>query len=204
MQNKKKKQRSFLKAGGLIGFIVIGLAVGSLYLASVSDVVEEHIVEVRKTTLIPVGDYNPGDNSGYFYFMVKNHSANPTVEYASNVTNGTINSNCYEWSDFWNTTATGETPYSTTFDIVIKTGVTNEDGQWTSNNTWNPDYNWLLLTCADLSIGADTNMTEIEIANTSSYAWYHYYDDNGGSGYTITEGQSFNITSAKFYVQRIT
>jgi len=135
--------------------------------------------------------------------MIKNHSANPTDEYCNNITNGTINSNCYEWSDVGNTSPTGETPYSTNFDILFKVGITNEDGQWTSNSTWNEGYLWMLLTCADLSIGADTNMTIIEIANTSTYAWYHFYLNNAGSGYTITEGQSFNITSVKYYVQRI-
>ena len=46
-------------------------------------------------------------------------------------------------------------------------------------------------------------MTEQFIGNSTNYAWYHYYFNNAGSGYTITEGQSFNVTGVKFYVQRI-
>jgi hypothetical protein len=154
---------------------------------------------VQRVPTLITGDANPGDNSGFFYFMIYPHQASPGTAYATNLSNATA----YEYSDSGNVSATGETPYSTTFDIVLKVGITDEDGQWTRNNTWNPDYAWMLLTCADLGIGADTNMTEIEIANTSTYCWRHYYLNNGGSGYTIIEGQNFNITSVKYYVQRI-
>lgn len=195
----KNKKKGLMKASITMSFIVIGIICGIVYLASINDVVKEKIVnEVRIPTLI-VGDANPGDNSGFFYFMIYPHAADAMVTYASNLSNATA----YEFSDVGNTTCTGETPYSTTFDIVVKCGVTDEDGYWTSNDTRNPGYNWCLLTCADLSIGANTNMTEIFIGNTTTYAWYHYALNNSGSGYTITEGQSFNITSVKFYVQRI-
>lgn len=165
----------------------------------IENTVEPTLIESRMPTLVPLGDADPGDNSGFFYFMIYPHSGDPGTDYASNLSNGTA----YEFSDVGNTTCTNETPYSTTFDIVIKAGVTNEDGYYTSNDTRNDGYNWLLLTCADLSIGADTNMTEVFIGNTTSYAWYHYYLNNADAGYTISEGDSFNVTSSKFYVQRI-
>jgi len=209
MKKEKGKINESLKASTLVTLLIIGAVIGSIYLFSVSDVIinkpigVEQIPVDRRPTLV-TGDANPGDNSGFFYLMIKNHSANPTDEYNANLTNTTGgNSDCYEWSDTGNTSPTGETPYGTTFDILFKVGITNEDGQWTSNSTWNEGYLWMLLTCADLSISANTNMTIIEIANTSTYAWYHFYLNNAGSGYTVTEGQSFNITSSKYYVQRI-
>lgn len=198
---RKKPKRSYVKAGGFISLIAIGMICVTLYLATVNDSIEESVVEIRKPTLIPVGDYNPGDNSGFFYFMVYPHQPTPATAYAENLSN----TSAYEFSDSWNTSTTGETPYSTTFDLVWKVGVTDEDGQWTSNSTWNENYHWFLLTCADLSIGVDTNISKqvIEDPTGNDYAYYHYYINDGGSGYTIIEGESFNITSGKFYVQRI-
>lgn len=191
------------KKHGLIFGAIISLVISGMFLAFM---ISEPIVnnsskdmENRVVTLVPLGDNDPGDNSGFFYYMVYPHQADPGTAYASNLSNATA----YEFSDVGNTSATGETPYSTTFDLVIKVGVTDEDGYYTSNGTRNAGYNWMLLTCADLSIGADTNMSEQFIGNTTDYAWYHYYLDNGGSGYTITDGESFNVTSAKYYVQRI-
>jgi len=186
---------------GLIFGAILAIAVSGLFFSYIASqpMVENTIMEQRIPTLIPVGDANPGDNSGFFYFMVYPHQEDPATAYSVNLSNATA----YEYSDVGNTSATGETPYSTTFDIVIKCGVTNEDGYWTGNQSRNADYNWCLITCADLSISADTNMTEVFIGNSTTYAYYHYYMNNGGAGYTITEGQSFNVTSVKFYVQRI-
>lgn len=203
MKKGNGKIKKSLKAGGLLSLVIIGAIVASIYAFSVNDAVIEQIIPERRVPTLVTGDADPGDNSGLFYFMIKNHSDDPTTEYANNLTNGTTNSNCYEWSDLGNVSATGETPYNTNFDIVLKVGITNEDGQWSHNSSWNPGYNWMLLTCANLSISADTNMSEIQIANNTNYAWYQYYLNNAGAGYTIIEGQDFNITSVKYYVQRI-
>lgn len=160
--------------------------------------VEKIVVEKRVPVLV-TGDGNPGDNSGLFYFMIYPHSATPTTTYASNLSNATA----YEFSDTGNASCTGETPYGTTFDIVIKVGVTDDDGKNTTTGFFDDSYVWLTISCTDLSIGANTNMSEKQIGNTSSYAWYQYYSNNGGAGYTITEGQSFNVTSTKYWVMRI-
>lgn len=190
-----------IKKTGLIFGAIIAVVVSGMFLSYIvsKPLVEQNLMVEQRETVLVTGDANPGDNSGFFYFMIYPHQATPGTAYASNLSNATA----YEYSDTGNTTATRETPYSTTFDIIIKVGITNEDGYYTANQTRNPNYNWCLLTCTDLSISADTNMTEVFIGNTTTYAWYQYYMNNGGSGYTISEGQSFNITSVKYYVQRI-
>jgi len=195
MKNEKKNS---LKAGMLLTMFAVAFVAGIMMLSSVTDVVEHHIYVERKMVLV-TGDGDPGDNSGFFYFMIYPHQADPGTAYASNLSNATA----YEYSDSINTSATGETPYSTAFDIVIKVGCTDEDGYNTTSSAWDDSYMSMTLTCADLSIGGDTSMTEIQIVNHSSYRWMHYYLNNGGSGYTINEGESFNITSAKYYVNRI-
>ena len=168
----------------------------------IQPLVEKNIMEKRELVLENhwvTGDANPGDNSGLFYFMIYPHSADPGTDYAVNLSN----SSAYEFSDEGNTSCTGETPYGTSFDIIVKVGVTDDDGKNTTTGFFDDSYLWVTLTCADLSISSDTNMTEIQLGNTSSYAWYQYYLNNGGSGYTITEGESFNVTSVKYWVMRI-
>ena len=203
---KETKIRKSSKAGGLLSLIIIGAIVGSVYLTSVNEVIEEQTILAVRTPFLVVGDAVPGDASGFFMFMVKNHSANPALEYNRNLTNYTGgNTKCYEWLDSGNGSATGETPYSTAFDIILKVGVTDEDGTYSSNGTWNDNYTWMLMTCADITpaIGADTNMTLVNISATDTYRWLHFYLNNAGSGYTILEGVSFNVSSVKYYVQRI-
>ena len=188
------------KIGILFGFMLT-VFVTALFVASnvMQPVVENQIYEpMRKTVLVPLGDGNPGDNTGLFYFMIYPHQADPGTAYASNLSNATA----YEFSDYGNQSCTGETPYApTTFDIVLKIGITDEDGKNTSG--WQDSFNWCHITCADLSIGADTNMSEQVIGTGGTYAWYHYYMNNGGSGYTIEENEDFNVTSVKLYVRRI-
>jgi len=167
-----------------VSFIMIGF--------QVQDVVFEH---ERSNQLIALADGNPGAGvGGFFYFMYYPHQAVPGTAYASNLSNATA----YEFSDTVNASLTGETPYATTFDLVIKWGY-NSSQDWNSTGSnWEDAWVWITCTNADISIGADTNMTEIEIANTSaSYRWMHYYMNNGGAGYTITHGQSCNTTSVK-------
>jgi len=54
-----------------------------------------------------------------------------------------------------------------------------------------------LITCANLAMGADTVMSWQQVVNNSNYMWGHFYMDNGGAGYTITHGQTVNVTSFK-------
>ena len=185
---------------GISMLVVIGVVfiVGILFSAIVTQpVVENEIIEAKREPFLIVGDADPGDNSGFFYIMIYPHQGSPATAYASNLSNGTA----YEYADCTNCSMTGETPHTTTFDIVLKTGITDEDGK--NSSGWQQDWTYAWVTCADLSISADTNMTEVHIGNSSTYAWNHYYMNNGGSGYTITENQAFNITSVKYYVFRV-
>jgi hypothetical protein len=164
-------------------------------------VIENQIMKMneKRVPFLVMGDGDPGGATGFFYFMIYPHQAVPGTAYASNLSNASA----YEYSDVGDAVAIGDTPYGTTFDIVIKVGVTDDDGVNTTTSNWDDTYMWANLTCADLSIGADTAMTELEIVNGSSYRYMHYYMNNGGAGYTITEGQSFNVTSVKLWVMRI-
>jgi len=203
MKKENKKHRKTLLGIGMLVMVGVCFIASMLFVAIVMQpVVENEIitveeVEVKREPTLITGDADPGDNSGFFYAMIYPHQASPGTAYASNLSN----SSAYEYADCGNCSMTGETPHSTTFDIVVKVGITDEDGY--NSSGWQMGWTWMLMTCADLSIGADTNMSEVHIGNSSTYAWNHYYLNNGGSGYTIVENEAFNITSAKYYVQRI-
>ena len=142
-----------------------------------------------------MADGDPGSGvSGFFYAMIYPHQADPGTAYASNLSNASA----YEYTDSVNSSMTGETPFSTTFDVVIKWGW-NATHDWNSTGSvWEDSWVWLVTTCSVLSISANTNMTELEIANaTGSYRYMHYYLNNGGAGYTISQSQKFNFTDCK-------
>jgi hypothetical protein len=191
------------KIGVFLAFIgAVVVSVLFLSFTVTQPIVEQRIIQEKRTVIPVVGDANPGTNvTGFFYVMIYPHQPTPATAYASNLSNASA----YEYSDSYNTSMTGQTPFSTTFDIVVKVGGTCNDVSYSNNQTWNPNYAWMLMTCTDLGITADSNMTELLIGqNNTGYCWIHYYLNNATAGYQINEGASYNITSCKFYVSRLT
>ena len=186
---------------------VMSIAVAVMYFSfTVSEPIQMNIIEEQRSAfLCPVGEGELGDESGLRYFYAYPHNEDITGTYDVNLSNASA----YEYCDYGNMSCIGETPYSTNFDLIWKIQVTNEDGYWTGNQTRNPDYNWLIASCTTPLGFTDLNITggnEVFIANTTALAWYHYVlqdvDGGNGTGFTITEGQSYNVTG-KFYVCRI-
>jgi hypothetical protein len=194
---KGKKNHGFLKAGSVLSLLIVGGVAGIMYLGSIQESITETTVEVaRYNYLVTEG---PGEGSTALINMqIRPHAADPGTTYASNVSTGTA----YEFSTVGNESAAGQTPYATAFDIVMTVSVAWDDGYNQTSSAWDNSYMWCTLTCADLSIGANTNMTEIQIANNSQSRWMHYYLNNGGAGYTVVLGEHFNLTSCKFWVKR--
>ena len=155
-------------------------------------IAEKQVQEMKAKEWIPVpladavdGDGNTGFITGYIY----PHEADPGTAYASNLSTGTA----YEYSNDLNTSMTGETPYDTTFDIVIKMQVSSADGYNSTGTTWEDSWIRCYLNCSTLSISA-SEMTEVSIADDgSTQRWVHYYLNNGGSGYTISRGTTFQM-----------
>jgi len=198
-----KIDKKLFKAGGLLGVFVVGVVAGIFVLSNISnplvysDSEIKGMMEERYFRHI-VGDADPGaGNSGFMYFMVYPHSADPGTDYASNLSNATA----YEYSDSTNTELTGETPYDTAFDFVMKFRVNTTVGYNTSSSSWMDSWVRANITCDfdyATDIGANTSMTVIQIGNNSNYAWYHAYildhDGGAGSGFTITKDESFNVS----------
>ena len=181
----------------IVVFGVVGMFINSMVL---SPIVEKQVIETeekkRERVLIPLGDAPFSDESKFYYVMLYPHQASPGDVYNSNLSNATA----YEYLDTGDGEMTGTTPKDTAFDIVVKVGVTDDDGY--NVDAWDDAWHYCWITCADLEIGADTNMTQVDIVEGSNYAFYHYYMNNEGDGYTISENEVGNITSLKFYVYR--
>ena len=162
-------------------------------------VVENKVMNVKREWSDALGDADPGgDASGFMYFMAYPYQAAPTVAYASNLSNATA----YEYSDSLNAEMTGETPYATAFDFVGKFRVNDTVGYNTSSSAWEIDWVRGNMTCDfqhATDVGALQAMEIIEIANNTDFAWYHVYlqdaDGGAGTGFTITHGETYNITA---------
>jgi hypothetical protein len=85
----------------------------------------------------------------------------------------------------------------------MKVRVNNSDGYNSSGSQWENDWVRANITIdfdylSDLS---DVAMDEVVIGtHGSTYRWYHYVVNNSGSGYTLSKGELFNITSVTFDV----
>jgi len=181
---------------------ITAIAISGIYMSMIltQPVTENIIMESKQWTSHPLGDADPGaGNTGFMYIMVYPHQADPGTAYASNLSSG----NAYEYSDSTNCELTGETPHSTAVDFVMKVRVNNTDGYNASGTTWEDSWVRANMTIDFDFLGdeSDTAMTEQEIATAgTTYKFYNYYLNNAGSGYTLSKGETFNITSATFDV----
>lgn len=200
-----EKTSFYKKAGGLLGIVVTVLVIVSLIVLSLHSVVrqkdtESQIVFVKHGVWESLGDANEsGTNSGFMTCHIRPHEAAPAVAYAVNVTNATA----YEYLDTYSTGAgspsemTGETPFTTAFDIYVKIRLNATDGYNSSSGLWEPGWLYVNLT-VDFEWAADigvTSTTEVEIGNSTDFVWYGCYLNNGGAGYQI--GKNEKIQSIK-------
>jgi hypothetical protein len=180
-----------MKAAIALTAVAIGIIVATYGIITTLTV---EVVIQRQWKQITAADDDPGaGNSGVLNIFIYPHSADPGTDYATNITE----EDAYAHGHL-NSTATGNVPYDTTFDIVVKVRFNDTVAYNTTGTTWEMDWVRGNITCADLSIGADSAMTEVQIATNDDYMWVHYYINNADSGYTISHGESVNITSLTF------
>lgn len=195
MQNKRKKERKLLKAGGLGIFLAICFLAGLLVsTVSLQDVIENPLNPRRWVNYALAEENDPtGDMGGYMYFMTYPHQPSPAVAYASNLTPA----NAYEEDGVIDSEMNNETPHSTLFDYVIKFRVNDTTSYNTSGaGAWMPDWIYMNIT-VDHDFATDvawTEMTLVEIGNNSNFAWYHGYINNADAGYQITNNEKFTAT----------
>lgn len=197
----KEETKKIFGVGMLATIACFAVAFLVLSTSIMQPIVENEVIEleVKRKWNDPLGDADPGgDTSGFMYFMNYPHSATPAVTYASNLSNATA----YEYSDSFNAELTGETPYNTPYDKVVKFRVNDTVGYNVTSSAWEITWVRVNMTCNfqyATDVGALQEMTIVEIANGTDFAWYHGYlldhDGGAGAGFQITHGETFNITA---------
>jgi hypothetical protein len=177
----------------MLTLIVIGAVCGLMLMVNMNPVTTT-VMPREEWKLLATGEGNPGAGAGgVLEILVYPTSLDPGNDYDTNLSNATAF--CY--GDNLNSALTGDCPYNTDFDLIVRCRANYTQAYNVTGSNW--EISWLRanLTCADLSIGADTAMTIIEIANNTDYIWFNCYINNGGAGYQITHGQQVNVTSYK-------
>jgi hypothetical protein len=179
--------KKIIFGSAIVSTIAIGAVVTLMlmYSANVDNTIEDAIRRWR-----PLADADPGaGNSGVLNIFIYPHSADPGTDYATNITEGAA----YAYGHL-NSTATGNVPYDTTFDIVVKVRYNATHAKCSSNATWMMGWVNATIRCPDLGINSNTTMSKINITAGVDFIWVHYYMNNGGAGYTISHGETVNAT----------
>jgi len=175
--------------------IAIGVIVTTLALSQTGDVVVKPVLD-REWKNVPVGDGDPGaGNSGVLKVFLYAHTGSPATTYNANISSGYFGDAS---SDTLDANLGSNVPYDTAFDIVVKVRYNTTHAYNTTGSSWEMDWVMGKMTSSDLSIGADTTCEEQQIATNDDYMWVHYYlqdsDGGAGSGFTISHGESVNVT----------
>lgn len=191
--------RKIILGSAMTSLIVIGAVCGFMLLATTD--VEQVVTSIGQRGWNTIASAEEGGGlvgaaaGGVLQVYIWTHSADPGTDYAANLSN--VSANCFAWANNLNTAMTGNVPYDTAFDVLYKVRVNDTQAYNTTGSVWMLDWVRANLTCANLGIGADTAMVEVEIVNNTDYLWINYYLNNGGAGYTITHGQQVNLSSFK-------
>jgi hypothetical protein len=186
---RKKERRNKILGASLFTTLLVGVITAMLL---TTHFVAPELSERMWRPVSATGDPGAGA-SGMTLIFVYPHDADPGTTYATNLS--TVSA--YAYRNTWNGTLTGDVPYDTEFDIVIKARFNTTHAYNTTSSAWDMDYVKALITSADLSIGADTEMTAVQTATSDTYMWVQFYVNNAGSGYTRTHGLTTNVTSVK-------
>lgn len=199
-ENKVYKKKAGFRVG-LIVALVVGMMFSYMTLPQPTIVHDErgwHVV--WEGSFAQAAEADPGAAAGgilEIFFI--NHSASPDTTYTVN-TSATLETWCtaaglgYASADDFNF----ELAHSVDFDVVIR--VRGNQTQCYRTDHWHPQDLRVRWTSSDLSVSADTVMTGVVSYNNSAqpYLWMNFYDDNSGSGFSLSKDQSVDITSIKF------
>jgi hypothetical protein len=203
----KKEEQNKKKAGlgyGMIVVLVIGIMFGYMAVQPQLEIDERGWHVIWEGSLADAAEADPGaGNSGILGVYILNHTGTPADAYNENdsVTHfeawASANNLGFATADATDV----EIAYDTSFDIVVR--VRGSSTHCKRDSTWYDTDLKVEITSADLSISSDTAMTRVTpvaAGNTSSFTFLYvnFYIDNSGSGYTLSKGETNEITSIKF------
>ena len=192
----KQENKKFLGKGGLSVALILGVTV--MLVLSFTTNFTEIISSIGQKGWcnIATAGTPPAGESGVYFIYIYPHQAVPYTAYKTNLTNASA----YAYGSL-NATLTGSVPSGTAFDIVVKVRYNATHAFNTTSTDWVLSWTRGNITCASLSIGAYTAMSQsIIAANNASaggatdYMFEHYWINNADAGYTISHGQTINVT----------
>jgi len=207
---KETKRMGRTKAGVYLGTLIGAVIItATVFLANMNVIVEEEPEPVEDTrrwrnifTWTPTaGEANPGAGaSGILEIYFVNHSTTPPFENTTATIEGwAANIGATPFLG-WNNTDNfmQQLQHSTTFDIIVR--VRGNATHCNRTTFWyTTDLN-VTLSCVDLGVGVNTSMTGVATQNgTGSYLWMNFYHKGpGGAGFTLSKGQTVQITRIAF------
>lgn len=194
MKNKTSNKKKLFLGSTMLTMVVIGFITAFLIApSSLSPLIQQ-----RSWKPVRGADGTPGSTEcGVINVYIYPHQAN-TATYDSALSEVTAYAH-FDVGASLNAPLDGNVPYNTAFDIAVTCQFNYTVAYNTTSTAWDKDYVRGLITCADLSIGADTTMSEGDFFNidAGNHAEITFYMNSGGSGYTISHGQTVNVTSFK-------
>lgn len=198
---KKEKYKKIGIEAGVFMTVLFSIMIAVILLsANTTDVIIER--EIRQKTLqpVPLADASHVDGDTLvMYVMAYPHQSVPATAYASNLSNATA----YEFYDGLNNEMTGETPFSTAFDIVVKMGINITHGYNDSSAAWELTLHNATFKSSDLNFSSDVAGVEYSIDEAASWHFVHYViqdaDGGLGNGFQIGQGVKYNITDFEFW-----
>ena len=199
----------------MLTVVVIGFVVGMIYLSGIGNVIETQVIEPRKWSPIVTGaidgDMFPGvGESGVVGVFVNTHEADPYTAYETNLTNATGSVLAYGLlSSYGVGNLSGNVPYDTAFDIVVRVRWNRTHAYSTNNETWMLPWVNASLTASN-DAGATTyfpisavGMGEVNVSGQTpaedlTYLYVQYYIQAkaavNGTGLQISHGDTVNCS----------
>jgi len=186
IQSSRKSNSSWkIKGSAMITTIVCCFVVSMVYVSIT------HVGMDQRDWRALGADASPGyGNCGILNIFIYPHSADPATTYASNCSEGTA----YAYGNSLNSSLTGNVPYHTSFDIVLKYRFNASVAYCETNTTWMMSWVNYTIRSPNLAINANTTMQEVQVTANSTYMEVQFYINNAGNGYKITHAQQVNVT----------
>ena len=199
-------KRKAILGSTMFTVLVMGALVGMMVLWNSQGVIETQILEPREWQPLETGAPAAGE-SGVVGVFIYPRQATPATAYQTNCTTGTAYAHGTEIVTSGANALTGNVPYDTAFDIVVRVRWNKTHAYSTNNNTWMLPWVNASISAANDAGGttyfpiAALDMGEANVSGctTDTYIWVQYYcqakASATGAGLQISHGDTVNCST---------
>jgi len=201
-------KRKAILGSTMFTVLVMGALVGMMVLWNSQSVIETQILEPREWQPLETGAPGAGE-SGVVWVGIYPREVTPATAYAINCTNGNAYAYGTEVVTSGTNALTGNVPYDTAFDIVVRVRWNVTHALSSNNGTWMLPWVNASISAAN-DAGATTyfpivalDMGEVNVSGctTDTYIWVQYYvqaktgSPPDGAGLQISHGDTVNCST---------